>query len=254
MILLPAKCIVTESKAPMNQPYSINMPKILVVDDEPKIAKVLQTAFAARGYLPHVATDGVEGVIAARDWQPDLVIADVAMPKMDGIEFCRQVRGFSEVPIIVVSVRSHEHIKIEALDAGADDYLIKPFSIGELHARIRGQLRRHPPGESRPQQALNVGDFCIDVHKHRITVRDRVIHFTPLEFELLVCFAKHAGEVLSHRAILQKVWGIDAERPQYLRVSIGQLRKKLVFPGNPQYILTEASIGYRFCPSGEDNA
>jgi two-component system KDP operon response regulator KdpE len=245
--------IVVQSGVKMKQSENNFMPKILVVDDEPQIARVLRAAFASHGYLPHVAADGVEGMIAAREWQPNLVIADVSMPKMNGIEFCRQLREISEIPIIVLSALTNEHTKIEALDAGADDYLTKPFSIQELHARVRGQLRRHPPNESGMQHVLVVGDFRIDVPKHRIIVRDQIIRLTPLEFDLLLCFAKHAGQVLTHRAILQDVWGIDDDRPEYLRVSIGQLRKKIVFSDNPQYILTEPSIGYRFCASGKDN-
>jgi two-component system KDP operon response regulator KdpE len=237
----------------MNHGNSDCIPKILVVDDQSQITKVLRTALSSEGYLPRVAADGVEGMIAARDWQPDLVITDVSMPKMNGIEFCRQLREFSEIPIIVLSVSASEHTKIKALDAGADDYLTKPFSIQELHARVRVQLRRHPPNQSRAQRILVIGDFRIDVPQHRVIVRDQVVRLTPLEFDLLLCFAKHAGEVLTHRVILQDVWKMDDDRPEYLRVCIGQLRKKIAFSDDPQYIVTEPSIGYRFCASGKDN-
>jgi two-component system, OmpR family, KDP operon response regulator KdpE len=171
---------------------------------------------------------------------------------MDGIEFCRRLRRISEIPIIVLSNRIHEQNKIKALDAGADDYVTKPFSFHELHARVRVQLRRHPPNPSGTRGVLAVGDFRIDVPQHRVTIRNQVVRLTPLEFDLLLCFAKHSEEILSHRAILQKVWGIDEDRPEHLRVYIGQLRKKIEPAHDPRYIVTELSIGYRFCPSGKD--
>jgi two-component system, OmpR family, KDP operon response regulator KdpE len=236
----------------MKRDDSNYMPKILVVDDEPQITNVLRTALSSQGYLLHVAANGVEGMTAVRDWQPDLVITDVSMPKMNGVEFCRQLREISEIPIIVLSVCSHEHIKIEALDAGADDYVIKPFSIQELHARVRVQLRRRPDNELETQRALIVGDFRIDVSQHRVIVRDQVIRLTPLQFDLLLYFAEHAGQVLTHRAILQDVWGMDEDRPEHIRVHIGQLRKKIEFSDDFQYIVTEPWIGYRFCASGKE--
>jgi two-component system KDP operon response regulator KdpE len=227
-------------------------PKILVVDDEPQAANVLQAALSSQGYLPHVSANGIEGMIAARDWQPDLVITGVSLPKMNGIEFCRQLRKISEIPIIVVSNRTHEHTKIKALDAGADDYITKPFSLHELHARIRVQLRRHPPNNSGTRGALAMGDFRIDVLKHRVLVRDQQVHLTPLEFEMLLSFAKRPEEVLRRREILREVWEIDEDRPEYLRVYIGQLRKKIEASDEPRYIVTEPSIGYRFRPFGKD--
>jgi two-component system KDP operon response regulator KdpE len=226
--------------------------KILVVDDEPQIARVLRLALASQGYLSHFAANGVEGMIAARDWQPDLVITDVSMPNMNGIEFCRQLREISEVPIIVLSVRAQERTKIEALDAGADDYVTKPFRLHELHARVRVQLRRHPPGKAQAEGVLVIGDFRIDVPQHRVMIRNEIIHLTPLQFELLLCFAKHPSQLLSHRAILQEVWGIDDDRREHLRVHIEQLRNKIESSTNPRYIVTERSLGYRFCPAGQE--
>jgi two-component system, OmpR family, KDP operon response regulator KdpE len=233
-------------------PKSACIPKILVIDDKIQAANMLRTALSSEGYLPHVSADGIEGMIAAREWQPDLVITDVSIPKMNGIEFCRQLRKISEIPIIVLSNRIHEHTKIKALDAGADDYITKPFSIHELHARVRVQLRRHPPNETRAHGVLVMGDFRIDAPRHRVTARDRVIRLTPAEFDLFLYFAKHPGHVLSHRAILQEVWGIDEDRREHLRVYIGQLRKKIEVSDVPRYIVTEQSLGYRFCASGND--
>jgi two-component system KDP operon response regulator KdpE len=236
----------------MRQEDSGSMTRILLVDDETQIIRTLRTALSTQGYSVNVAANGVEGMVAARDWHPDLVITDISMPKMNGIEFCRQLREITEVPIIVLSVRTQELAKIEALDAGADDYVTKPFSIQELHARIRAQLRRRPTHrESEAQRVLSVGDFQIDVAQHRVAVRGQVIRLTPLQFDLLVCFAEHAGQVLTHRVILQDVWGLDQDRPEYIRVHIGQLRKKIEISDAPQYIVTEPWIGYRFCADGK---
>jgi two-component system KDP operon response regulator KdpE len=228
------------------------IPKILVVDDKAQTANMLRSALSSQGYMPHVSANGIEGMIAAREWQPDLVITDVSIPKMNGIEFCRQLREISEIPIIVLSSRVPEHTKIKALDAGADDYITTPFSLRELSARVRVQLRRHPPNNFGAQGVLVVGDFRIDARQHRVTIRDQVIRLTPLEFDLLLCFAKHPGQVLRHRAILQEIWGIDEDRPEHLRVYIGQLRRKIESSDVPRYIVTELSIGYRFCASGKD--
>jgi two-component system KDP operon response regulator KdpE len=228
------------------------IPKVLIVEDKLQAANALRAALSSQGYLPHISANGVEGMIAAREWQPDLVITDVSLPKMNGIEFCRQLRRISEIPIIVLSNRSHEHTKIKALDAGADDYITKPFSVHELHARVRVQLRRHPPNKTGTRGVLVVGDFRIDVPEHRVTIRDQAVRLTPLEFDLLLCFAKHSEQVLRHRTILQEVWGIDEDRPAHLRVYIGQLRKKIEASDDPRYIVTELSIGYRFCPSAKD--
>jgi two-component system KDP operon response regulator KdpE len=230
-----------------------SMQKILLVDDEPQIIRILRTSLSTQGYSLSVATDGIEGLAAVRDWQPDLVITDLSMPKMDGIEFCRQLREISEIPVIVLSVSKNEPTKVEALDAGADDYVTKPFSIQELYARIRVQLRRRPSHQqSEAKRVLSVGDFCIDVAQHRVAVRGQMIRLTPLQFDLLVCFAEHAGQLLTHRVILQDVWGLDQDRPEYVRVHIGQLRKKIEVSDAPQYIVTEPWIGYRFCADGKN--
>lgn len=229
-----------------------NQLKILIVDDEPQIIRVLRTALLAQGYSIRAASNGVEGLEAAHQWRPDLVITDVAMPEMNGVELCRELRSVSQVPIIVLSVRSHERMKIEALDAGADDYVTKPFSIQEIEARVRAQLRRVNTATGEVKAVLALGDFVIDLPQHRVTVRGKDIHLTPKQFDLLVVLAKHAGQVLTHRMLLHAVWGANADQPEYLRVNIGQLRKKIEASDEPQYILTEPWIGYRFRPSGKD--
>lgn len=228
------------------------MQKILLVDGAPQSMKTLRIALSSQGHSLYVAANGIEGMLAVRDWQPDLVIMDVSLPKVDGIEFCRQLREVSGVPLIFLSVCTDELIKVEALDAGVDDYVTKPFSIHELHARIRAQLRRHSAHPSEPQRVLSVGDFRIDVAQHRVAVRGQLIRLTPLQFNLLLCFAKHAGQILTHRVIFQDVWGLDQDRPEHVRVHIGQLRKKIEISDAPQYIVTEPWIGYRFCADGNN--
>jgi two-component system, OmpR family, KDP operon response regulator KdpE len=236
----------------MTQHDSDHNAKILIVDDEAQITRVLRTALSTQGYSLRVATNGVQGLEAAHEWKPDLVITDVAMPEMNGVEFCRELRAVSQVPIIILSVRSQERMKIEALDAGADDYVTKPFSIQELEARVRAQLRRKQATASDTISVFSLGDFVIDIPQHRVTVRGQEIHLTPKQFDLLVELAKHPGQVLTHRALLHAVWGTNADQPEYLRVNIGQLRKKIETSEEPRYILTEPWIGYRFRPTGND--
>jgi two-component system KDP operon response regulator KdpE len=194
----------------------------------------------------------VEGLLAATEWQPDLVITDLAMPRMDGVALCRELRAVSQVPIIVLSVRNQDAMKIEALDAGADDYITKPFSIQELLARVRAHLRRREASTPEAQPVLALGDFVIDLPQHRVSVRGQDVHLTPKQFDLLVCLAQHAGQVLTHRALLHAVWGTTADQPEYLRVHIGQVRKKIELSDEPRYIVTEPWIGYRFRPTGSD--
>jgi len=224
--------------------------KILIVDDEPQITRVLRTALSTQGYSLRIAGNGVHGLEAAHEWKPDLVITDLAMPEMDGVELCRELRAVSQVPIIVLSVRNQDRMKIEALDAGADDYVTKPFSIQELQARVRAQLRRSTAAASEEEPVIALGDFVIDLPQHRVVVRGQEIHLTPKQFDLLVVLARHPGQVLTHRALLHAVWGTNADQPEYLRVNIGQLRKKIETSDEPRYILTEPWIGYRFRPTG----
>jgi two-component system KDP operon response regulator KdpE len=227
--------------------------KILLVDDESQITRVLRTALSTQGYLLRVAANGIEGLEALHEWKPDLVITDLAMPQMNGVELCHEIRAVSKVPIIVLSVRNQDLMKVEALDAGADDYVTKPFSIQELQARVRAQLRRSIAASDEPPQIIKAGDFLIDIPQHRVVIRGRDIHLTPKQFDLLVCLAQHPGQVLTHRALLHAVWGTNTDQPEYLRVNIGQLRKKIETSDEPVYIVTEPWIGYRFRPTGNDD-
>lgn len=224
-------------------------PHILVVDDESQITRVLRTTLSAQGYEIRVANDGETALEMTRDFAPDLVITDLAMPNMNGIELCRNLRRVSQVPILVLSVRGEERSKVEALDSGADDYITKPFSTGELLARVRAALRRSPP-TSEPKTRIEEGDFRIDLDARSVTVAGREIRLTPKEFEVLFYMAQHPRKVLTHRAILNAVWGSNSmEQNEYLRVFVGQLRKKLeVDASSPKYILTEPWVGYRFEP------
>jgi two-component system, OmpR family, KDP operon response regulator KdpE len=226
--------------------------KILIVDDEPQIVRVLKTALSTQGYSIRTSLNGLDGLIAFREWNPDIVITDLSMHEMSGIELCHQIRSASTTPIIVLSVRDQEAVKIAALDAGADDYVTKPFSIQELQARVRAQLRRRTATAPEPQQIISIGDFVIDVPQHKVIVRGQETHLTPKQFDLLVALAEHAGQVLTHRALLHAVWGTNADQPEYLRVHIGQLRKKIETSEEPRYIVTEPWIGYRFYPSGHE--
>jgi len=222
---------------------------ILVVDDESQITRVLRTSLSSHGYDIRVANDGETALEIMKDWAPDLVITDLAMPNMDGLELCRRLRTKTQIPIIVLSVRGEERTKVKALDAGADDYVTKPFGMEELLARVRANLRRKRPDESSPQR-IEVGDFTIDSEARSVAVKDRVIHLTPKEFDLLVYMARHAGKVVTHRALLGAVWGGEStEQVEYLRVFVNQLRKKLEpSPNSPKYIVTDPWVGYRFEP------
>ncbi len=228
-------------------------PRILIVDDEPQIARVLRTGLKTHGYEVRVAADGVSALETFHDWHPDLVVTDLAMPNMDGLDLCRRLRAISQLPIIVLSVRGEEKTKVEALDAGADDYVTKPFGMDELLARVRAQLRRAttPPITGGASAVLEVGDFRIDHDARRVFVSEREVHLTPKEYDLLLHFVRHAGKVLTHRTLLSAVWGGDyTEQGEYLRVFVGQLRKKIEpNPSTPRYILTEPWIGYRFNPA-----
>jgi len=222
-------------------------PRILVVDDEPQLTRVLLRSLTSKGYDVRVAGDGEFALQTFRDWPASLVITDLAMPNMGGLELCRKLRQTSEVPIIVLSVRGEEKTKVEALDAGADDYITKPFGMDELLARIRAALRRQPSSDAEAR-VLEAGDLRIDLDAHVVTRGGEEVRLTPKEFDLLAHLVRNAGKVLTHRALLGAVWGGDyTEQHEYLRVFIGQLRKKIEpDPSNPRYILTEPWVGYRF--------
>jgi two-component system KDP operon response regulator KdpE len=223
---------------------------ILVVDDEPQITRVLKTTLSSQGYGVRTASDGDEALLILKEWTPDLVITDLRMPSLGGLELCRQIRARSRIPIIVLSVKGEERIKVEALDAGADDYVTKPFGVHELLARVRAALRRAAAPEEPESPLIEAGDFRIDIATRSVRVRDREVHLTPKEFDLLTYLARHAGKVLTHRNLLAAVWGGNSvEQPEYLRVFVGHLRKKLEpDEAAPRYILTEPWVGYRFEP------
>ncbi len=223
-------------------------PHVLVVDDEPQITRVLRTTLDAKGYDVRVANDGEMALEIMKDWTPNLIITDLMMPNLDGVQLCKRVRAMSDVPIIVLSVRGQERSKIEALDAGADDYITKPFGMGELQARVRAALRRSPKTERR--ERIDIGDFHVDLASRKVRVRNVEVKLTPKEFDLLTYLAEHPHRVISHRTLLAAVWGeLNTEQPEYLRVFIGQLRKKIEKnPADPKYLLTDRWVGYRFEP------
>jgi two-component system KDP operon response regulator KdpE len=229
--------------------------RILVVDDEPQITRVLRTSLQSNGHEVTVAQDGVEALAKFMKAEPDLVITDLAMPGMDGIELTRAIRGRSQVPVIVLSVRNQDASKVAALDVGADDYITKPFSIQELLARVRVQSRRAATTNESEQSSISLGDFRIDVERHQVKVRDMEIHLTPKEFDLLLYFARNADRVLTHKTLLRAVWGAaGVDQPEYLRVLVAQLRKKVEAGGEPKYILSEPWVGYRLSPSGASDS
>lgn len=223
--------------------------RILAIDDEPHITLVLRSALLAAGYDVRTANEGESALDLFHSWKPNLVICDLSMPGLSGIEVCRRIRLISSVPIIVLSVKQEEKSKVDALDAGADDYVTKPFGTEELLARIRAALRR-AESHSSSDTITRIGDFVIDAHARTVQVRGRSVHLTPKEFDLLLYFVQNAGRVLTHKAVLNAVWGkAYINQSESLRVYVGQLRKKLEPESNgPKYILTEPWIGYRFVP------
>jgi two-component system KDP operon response regulator KdpE len=226
--------------------------RILIVDDEPQLTRVLRRSLTTHGYDVRVASDGEAALQTVGDWSPDLVVTDLSMPNMDGLELCRNLRAISQLPIIVLSVRGEEKTKVQALDAGADDYVTKPFGMDELLARIRAALRRastSKPGDE-VSTVLEVGDFRIDLENRSVAVLGREVHLTPKEYDLMVYLVSHSDKVLTHRTLLTAIWGGESvEQTEYLRVFVGQLRKKIeTEPSTPRYILTEPWIGYRFDP------
>jgi two-component system KDP operon response regulator KdpE len=218
----------------------------LVVDDEPQITRVLRTTLSAQGYDIRIANDGETALEIMKDWTPALVITDLAMPHMNGLELCRRIRMSSDLPIIVLSVKEEERTKVQALDAGADDYVTKPVGMNELTARVRANLRRAPIAEA--DKLIEAGEVLIDLDAYKVTVRGRELRLTPKEFEVLAYLAKNRGKVVTHRAILGAVWGADsAHQTEYLRVFINRLRRKIeADPESPRHILTEPHVGYRF--------
>lgn len=219
---------------------------ILVVDDEPQIRRVLRATLSSRGYMIIDAKTGGEGIALARKEKPDLILLDVNMPGMGGLDACREIRRGSKAPIIMLTVRNAERDKVAALDAGADDYVVKPFGIEELLARVRAALRRH--GASEVLAPFETKDLSVNFESRTVRARDEDVHLTPKEFEVLKLLIENQGKPLAHRRLLQAVWGPDyGEETENLRVVINQLRKKIESnAADPKYILTEPWVGYRF--------
>jgi two-component system, OmpR family, KDP operon response regulator KdpE len=224
--------------------------RVLVVDDEPQITRVLRTVLTSQGYQVQTATEGETALANFSEWRPELVITDLYMPHMDGVELCKRIRSLSNVPIIVLSVKGEERAKVEALDSGADDYVTKPFGTDELLARVRAALRRGTTAAE--VDVFEVGDFKVDLGSRRVHAGGQEVRLTPKEFDLFVYMARHPNRVITHRTLLEAVWGeASQEQPEYLRVFMGQLRKKLEpDPSNPRYLVTEPWVGYRFNPQG----
>ena len=220
-------------------------PRVLVVDDEPAIRRFLHTSLDAHGYVVFEAINGKDALSAATAHRPDLIILDLGLPDMDGIEVTRLLREWTQIPIIIVTVQEQERAKIAALDAGADDYVTKPFGMGELLARMRASLRRaaSPAGEP----VFSCGQLTVDLSRRLVTIGEREVQLTPTEYELLRTLVAHAGKVLTHRQLLRQVWGVGYESETHLlRVNMSNLRHKLEpDAARPSYILTEPGVGYR---------
>ena len=221
-------------------------PTVLVIEDEPEIRAFLRTALGAEDYRVVEADSGQRGAIDAETHKPDLAIVDLGLPDIDGIEVIRRIRAWSPMPIIVLSARAQERAKIDALDAGADDYVTKPFGVGELLARVRVAIR-HASHPASGDETLRLGSVTVDFEKRAVTREGASVHLTPIEFRLLACLAKHLGMVVTHRQLLREVWGPShIEHTHYLRIYMKQLRDKLEKdPVRPAYLLTETGLGYR---------
>ena len=226
----------------------MNSGRILVVDDEPQLRRVMRTALAANGYQVLEARSGEEALETLRGNNPEVILLDMNMPGMGGMAACRQIRTMSESAIIVLSVRDSERDKIAALDAGADDYITKPFSIHELMARIRANLRRLPTQQEEAQPIIVSDDLTVNLSSREVISRGQSVRLTPREFDLLQYLISNANKPIAHRKLLQVLWGPEyGDEVEYLRVFVSQLRKKLeVDPAHPRYILTEPWVGYRF--------
>jgi len=229
----------------MSQPLT----SILVIEDELPIRRFLRPAFEGAGYRLIEAQTGAEGLLQATQSNPDVVILDLGLPDLDGLEVIRRLREWFHRPIIILSARGQETDKVKALDAGADDYVQKPFSVGELMARLRVALRHGAAGDS-PTESTSIvaGDLTIDLVRREVRRKGELVHVTPLEYKLLATLARHAGLVLTHRQLLKEVWGPGhAEESHYLRLFMHQLRQKLEDnPARPRHLITEAGVGYRF--------
>jgi two-component system KDP operon response regulator KdpE len=223
-------------------------PKILVVEDEPEIRRFLRVSLTGSGYRLVESATGKDGIMQAASQQPDLIILDLGLPDLDGLEIIQQVRQWSQVPIIVLSARGRESDKVNALDAGADDYLTKPFGVGELLARLRVALRHASQTKSEQgEPAFLLDGLRVDLIRRQVFLGEKEVHLTPIEYRLLTTLIKYAGMVVTHRQLLREVWGPDSiYETHYLRVYMAQLRRKIeADPAQPKYLLTEAGVGYR---------
>jgi len=225
-----------------------NAPRILVIDDELQIQRAIRTILTEKGFAVTTASRGEEGLTLAAANEPDLIILDLGLPDMDGVEVCTRLREWTQIPIIILSVRDSERDKVAALDKGADDYLTKPFGIEELLARVRVALRHSSRTRGEQSNIVKAGDLTIDLAWHIVKRGEEKVKLTGTEYKLVAYLASNHGRVLTHQNILTQVWGpADADHTEYLRVYMRQLRKKLeADPERPQYILTEPGIGYRF--------
>jgi two-component system, OmpR family, KDP operon response regulator KdpE len=224
-------------------------PVIVIIEDDPPIRRFLRTGLRTQEFTIFEAATGKQGIIEAEVRKPDLIILDLGLPDIDGVEVIKAVRAWSTVPIIILSARSNEQNKIDALDAGADDYLTKPFGFGELLARIRVALRHTThTGKVTNPEVFTSRELTIDLHNRVVTIAGEEIHLTPIQYRLLTVLIKHPGKVLTHQQILKQVWGPSyQENAHYLRIYMSQLRQKLESdPTQPKYLLTESGIGYRF--------
>lgn len=223
------------------------MTTVLIVEDEKGIRRLLRTALEGDSVRVFEAEDLVRGLVEAATRKPDLVILDLGLPDGDGITFVQEFRQWSSVPVLVLSARDSEHDKIAALDAGADDYMTKPFGVGELQARLRVLMRRYP-GSEKNDPVYAFGDICVDIAARQVSKGGEEVHLTPIEFRLLTILIGHSGKVLTQRQLLNEVWGPNAvEHAHYLRIYMGHLRQKLeTDPARPQHFITETGIGYRF--------
>ena len=222
--------------------------RLLVVEDEPQMRKFLRATLGANGYQVLEAGTGAEALSTASSWNPELVLLDLGLPDLDGLEVTRRLREWSATPIIVLSARGQEGDKVRALDAGADDYLTKPFGTDELLARLRVALRHASRVAAEPEESVRAGDLEIDLGRRRVTKAGEEVRLTVLEYKLLATLARHPGRVLTHRQLLKEVWGPNAvEQTHYLRVYMAQLRRKLEDdPARPKRLVTEPGVGYRF--------
>ena len=226
--------------------------RILVVDDEAPIRRSLKVNLETRGYMVDTAETGEKAMVALENRRPDLLILDLLMPGMGGIDVVRKLRAVSTIPIIVLSAIGEEAQKVQALELGADDYMTKPFGMEELFARIRSLLRR-AAGATSAAPVFTAGDLSVNFDRREVSLDGQPVKLTPTEYDLLKYMIEHAGKVLTHRKLLQEVWGqAYVDQAQYLRVFVGQLRKKIEkHPGRPRFILTDPGVGYRFCADAE---